>query len=987
MTETLYQEPYGHLRQIVYTWVQTVVVPDVTGQPQATASSNLISASLTVGAVAYALSSTVPVGNVISTSPAPGTVVPINSAVNLVVASATINVPNVVGQTQSAASTAITNANLVVGTVTTATSSTVPSGSVISESPAAGTSVPKDTAVNLVVSVGSVVPNVIGMTPAAAAATLQAAGLVVGAQSTVVNPAGQTVATGTVAVSNPVQGTSINVGASVNLVVDAGPAALSSNGMLVASGAAAAYVTLTTLAALGAWTATSNSPFLHVVAGSGTGTGTASISFTVDAFNGPGVRTGTLTIDGLPFTVTQVGTNYATTGELGTPITGSLNAPDGVAADGFGNVYIADTANNVIKRWSPATQTMSTIISSGLTGPEALVVDGSGNLYIGDSTTLYKWTTLSQTLTAITSAYYDYGVTLDAGGNLFYTGSDGVYKLPAGATSATRVYGIAGNSGSPRNVAVDSAGNVYAARGNSATPSYIDVWNAASGQVTQLLSGSNGIWGVGVDSAANVYYSENRGSDVKLYNAATQQITTLFTGTPTGNTNRYRGLALDPSANLYVAESDANVIGQYAKAYAPTSGAGEPNTAGTDSLPPVIPATTNLTGTYAPTSDQPWLTIASVSNGVVNFAFTANTTGASRTGHITMLGVPYTVTQGVLAPTISEVFTPSSVAPNTSSALSFTLGNPGTNPVSLTGIAFTDFLPSGLLVSTPNALSNLCGGTATAPAGATALSLSGVSLAPGASCTLTVNVIASTGGTFTNTSTITFGGGGTGTTASATLTASVTLTVANTAAGYSQQYVATAGDGVATYDLSSVPLTVAGTYTFTVTSGSLGVVQLSLTVRDSILTIGTDSILRRLSSSGQLLTTVGCSGNASTFGAVAIDASGNMWSVANSADSIQKFSPTGSAIPVPGITASGISAPVSLVLDGLGQVWVLNTNNSVSVFSNSGNAISPATGYRSSGLNTPTGIAIDNSGTVWIFHKIKLVRVPTFLIFGSLCPH
>src|SRR5580658_5417834 len=47
--------------------------------------------------------------------------------------------PNVVGQTQAAATTAITGAGLSVGTVTTQASATVTSGSVISQSPAAGT--------------------------------------------------------------------------------------------------------------------------------------------------------------------------------------------------------------------------------------------------------------------------------------------------------------------------------------------------------------------------------------------------------------------------------------------------------------------------------------------------------------------------------------------------------------------------------------------------------------------------------------------------------------------------------------------------------------------------------------------------------------------------------------------------------------------------------------------------------------------------------
>jgi hypothetical protein len=66
-----------------------------------------------------------------------------------------VAVPNVVGDTQAAATTAITGAGLVVGTVTTASSSTVASGNVISESPSAGTSVNSGSSVNLVVSTGS----------------------------------------------------------------------------------------------------------------------------------------------------------------------------------------------------------------------------------------------------------------------------------------------------------------------------------------------------------------------------------------------------------------------------------------------------------------------------------------------------------------------------------------------------------------------------------------------------------------------------------------------------------------------------------------------------------------------------------------------------------------------------------------------------------------------------------------------------------------
>jgi YVTN family beta-propeller protein len=66
-----------------------------------------------------------------------------------------VAVPNVVGQTQAAATTSITGAGLIVGTVSEQSSGTIASGDVISESPAADTNVASGSAVNLVVSTGS----------------------------------------------------------------------------------------------------------------------------------------------------------------------------------------------------------------------------------------------------------------------------------------------------------------------------------------------------------------------------------------------------------------------------------------------------------------------------------------------------------------------------------------------------------------------------------------------------------------------------------------------------------------------------------------------------------------------------------------------------------------------------------------------------------------------------------------------------------------
>jgi beta-lactam-binding protein with PASTA domain len=135
-----------------------VAVPNVVGLSQSNATSAITSAGLTVASpVATASSTTTPAGNVISETPVAGTSVPSGTAVSLVVSSGPplVAVPNVVGLSQSAATTAITAAGLTVALpVATASSTTIPVGNVISETPAAGTSVTSGSAVSLVVSSG-----------------------------------------------------------------------------------------------------------------------------------------------------------------------------------------------------------------------------------------------------------------------------------------------------------------------------------------------------------------------------------------------------------------------------------------------------------------------------------------------------------------------------------------------------------------------------------------------------------------------------------------------------------------------------------------------------------------------------------------------------------------------------------------------------------------------------------------------------------------
>jgi arabinogalactan endo-1,4-beta-galactosidase len=126
--------------------------------------------------------------------------------------------------------------------------------------------------------------------------------------------------------------------------------------------------------------------------------------------------------------------------------------------------------------------------------------------------------------------------------------------------------------------------------------------------------------------------------------------------------------------------------------------------------------------------------------------------------------------QTKLPPAISKAFGAASVALNGTTSLTFNLSNPNT-AASLSGIGFTDTLPSGQVISTPNGLTGNCGGgTITASAGSSSVTLSGATLTVSASCTFAVNVTGTTSGMQKNTTgAVTSNEAGSGGTASASL--------------------------------------------------------------------------------------------------------------------------------------------------------------------------------------------------------------------------
>ncbi len=196
-----------------------VGVPNVAGLSLADATAKLDAAKLVVHSDT-APSDTVGEGNVISQSPAAGVTVKPGTTIGLVISSGKQQgtVPNLVGLGLTNAQNALIASGLVLGSQAEA-SDAAAAGQVISQDPAAGTSVPQGAAVNVVISKGpatAAVPSVVNIARGTAEAQIIAAGFAVSAQESAVSDPAQD---GIVISQNPASGSVRPLGSTVSIVV------------------------------------------------------------------------------------------------------------------------------------------------------------------------------------------------------------------------------------------------------------------------------------------------------------------------------------------------------------------------------------------------------------------------------------------------------------------------------------------------------------------------------------------------------------------------------------------------------------------------------------------------------------------------------------------------------------------------------------------------------------------------------------------------
>ncbi len=287
---------------------------------------------------------------------------------------------------------------------------------------------------------------------------------------------------------------------------------------------------------------------------------------------------------------------YAGDGQLSTSAGVELHAPAGLAIDGAGNLYIADTGNNVIRKISAASGIITTIAGTAARGfsgdggpataaqlysPTGVALDLAGNLFIADSK--------NNRIRAICAASSPiYGVACSPGNVVTVAGGGSALGDGGAATAATLTR--------PYTIALDPSGNLYVAdSGNNrvrvvcaAPVTVLNVSCSATGIIQTVAGTGKGAYkgdggaaisaqlfapsGVVVDPAGNLYIADTQNFYIRKVNlggiiTSVAGIGGASSGGDNGPANAAGlnapyGLAIDPNGNVYIAEYFGNRIRQ-----------------------------------------------------------------------------------------------------------------------------------------------------------------------------------------------------------------------------------------------------------------------------------------------------------------------------------------------------------------------------------------------------------------------------------------
>jgi len=304
-----------------------------------------------------------------------------------------------------------------------------------------------------------------------------------------------------------------------------------------------------------------------------------------------------------------------------------LNYPYGIVCDAAGNIYVADSGNNQIKKITPG-GLVSVFAGTGALGanngagstatfnrPWGITMDKQGNIYVADAgnNLVRKITPLAQVSTVagsgakgavngagMTASFNNpAGVVVDAAGDVFVVDSDNnlVRKIAPDGTVSTFAgngqfssldgNGVAAGFYNPHGIAIDASGNLFITDGNNRirriSPN-ADVTTFAgntSGNVDGAGPAASFYFSIGItiDALGNVYIADTGNNEIRKATAGAF-VTTIAgngsIGSADGNGrnalfNAPIGIALDPAGNLYVTDAADNKIRKITPAGAVTT--------------------------------------------------------------------------------------------------------------------------------------------------------------------------------------------------------------------------------------------------------------------------------------------------------------------------------------------------------------------------------------------------------------------------------
>ncbi len=310
---------------------------------------------------------------------------------------------------------------------------------------------------------------------------------------------------------------------------------------------------------------------------------------------------------------------------------GQFSVPRGLAVDSMGNVYVADSTNASIQKFSSTGVFTLKWGTSGtgdgqLSGPWGLAVDGDNNIYVAD-TSNHRIQKFSSTGTFLAKFgisgsgdgqfNYPTGVAVDTAGNIYIADQSNhrIQKLDGNGNFIAK-WGSFGSGTSqfnlPRGVTVDSNGNVFVSdtwgqriQKFTAGGTYVAQWGSEGSGVGQFSYPHN----AATDPNGNVYVLEDVNHRFqKFTGAGTHMVTVGGYGSADGQLNRpNEGIAIDVNGNVYVADTSNYRIQKFA---------------------PSVPLTTFLVSGTLTNNIGTAMNAVSVSlHGVTPFSTTTNSSG------------------------------------------------------------------------------------------------------------------------------------------------------------------------------------------------------------------------------------------------------------------------------------------------------------------------------------------------------------------------